>query len=214
MRLFEIKIELIEEVIDNIQYNCSDAIDAYKRSKRVLWRGVRRNKNAPFYKFGQLLKSHSPEKRKSISVNQTSETFKIINDALKTLNFEARRDNIICCSSDWVHASHYTSNSALFTNGQLYMIFPINGFNFIWSDKFKDFGGVTTNKLDLVKMENIDDAQKIISNCGFRKDNFVAALKSGNEIGINGEYIAIGEKYYKRYKKYFKEILGFNYAII
>lgn len=103
--------------------------------------------------------------------------------------------------------------------GKLFYIFPLNGFNYTWSTKYKDIGKLNVypneseeNALDLLnRLTYVDDtnfrsrtgketskipfsinvAKKIVHNLGFTDQQLSKALDSGHELAITGKYVAI-----------------------
>jgi hypothetical protein len=182
-----------DKIISLIERDCSESISYYKHAKLKLYRGFGDKT------ISKIVKLTSPENRVSRSINYSNDTFNLINQALKMLNFKCKRNNSVSCISDPIHARKYTVKSSMFGGrSPLCVTFPCNGFDFLWSSKFKDFGSASIKCINLnYDINNIDlnDAKKIVRDCGFRDDDFISALKSRNEIAIHGEYYAINFKY-------------------
>lgn len=140
--------------------DCSDAIAAMKVSRRFLYRGVSRS--APSIFIGK------PRKDRNTSLNP--EMSKEIDDKFFAAGFKAARRNSIFCSA--------SSQAAIY--GTVYLIFPVNGFNFTWSPIVHDF--ITSGNINVYNFDPI--------KVNYQSDNFVGALNSGNEIMVHGKYYA------------------------
>jgi hypothetical protein len=218
-------------LIQTIEKECSQALAAYKKTGKVLLRGVKKGKtNTPAYV------GRSWNERKVL--NSSPEGQKIFDYALQKMGISALRGNSIFTTSDSEQASSY---------GNLYIIIPKNGFQFSWAlrepDMVIDDVSILYNNNIIDKiMDNIDklveqgkmpsdasgyewqevlqfegyeasikylsDARypaaalkkisldKIINYQYIKNDisptnkDFNAAVKSGNEVLINGEYYA------------------------
>jgi hypothetical protein len=182
MRLYELEAgnrkELVNSNIDlyiqTIKTRCSDALSAMQTTKEFLYRGVQTGEINQF-------KGKSRESRKPLMTtgNQQEE----IDNILRNHGFEALRSNSIFCSSTMSQVQNY---------GRVYMIFPVNGFDFTWSPKYNDLFAVS----DLNQYATGEKLMNIIAGGDYRMNNFTAALGSGNEIMIKGEYYAFRNQKY------------------
>lgn len=182
MRLYELEAgnrkELVNSNIDlyiqTIKTRCSDALSAMQTTKEFLYRGVQTGEINQF-------KGKSRESRKPLMTtgNQQEE----IDNILRNHGFEALRSNSIFCSSTMSQVQNY---------GRVYMIFPVNGFDFTWSPKYNDLFAVS----DLNQYATGEKLMNIIAGGHYRMNNFTAALGSGNEIMIKGEYYAFRNQKY------------------
>lgn len=190
MKIFEIVQNKPKNFSDNkliefIERNCSDCLKDYRKTHRILYRGLRRVDDNIFV-------GTSPINRKSVDLPMLIQN--IFDDKFKQLHFDARRSNsIFCVPSAWT-ANKY---------GNAYMIFPINGFKFTWSPKVWDLynyiGGlenaskeVVKDTIMITKSMSLKEFQKEFK---FINENFSKALKTSNEIYIHGKYLALN--YYK-----------------
>lgn len=108
------------KLVNLIWRNCSDIVSVYKNANQVLYRGVN---GTP----GKIFKGDPVENRKPMS---SSSLLQQVYDAyLEKKGIAARRSNSIFCTADKQQAEMY---------GTLYIIFPINGFNYHWSQKHDD----------------------------------------------------------------------------
>jgi hypothetical protein len=180
MKIYEIeageKVE-IEQNFENfyslVEQNCSEALSAMKATKKFLYRGVKYAQHSAFH-------GKSRENRNTLDTSERSQ--RSIDFLLKHSGFTALRSNSIFCTSSSSFAGGY---------GLTYLIFPINGFAFTWAKRIRD----------LAFSEIQGDDPSLVSKYGFNGTNFVAALMSGNEIYIHGEYYACSVETYGAFMK-------------
>lgn len=103
-----------------LKRDCSQSIMAYKKTGAVLYRGIR-NSN-----YGEF-KAKTRDNRRPMDTGEKSHN--ILDKMLKASGFETTRSNSIFTSSSTAQANMY---------GDLYVIFPVNGFKFLWNEKYKD----------------------------------------------------------------------------
>ena len=123
-----------------IQRDCTDAIAIMKHQKAFIYRGVNGSPNA--------FVSRSRENRRSLTYAYGQS---VLDKILVAAGFTAIRSNSIFCSADSSVASTY---------GNLYFIFPKNGFEYSWSSKFRDSISLThkiEDKLGNVNTSITDD---------------------------------------------------------
>jgi hypothetical protein len=147
-----------------IERDCSDALYAMKKTGKLLYRGI---------KGHQLDIFHGKSRNYRQPLDSYENTQKNIDFYLRNSGFTALRSNSIFC----------TSGHAAGGYGTTYLIFPIDGFDFTWSEII---GDLVYSKLATLR----GDDPNLVSNYKFKKTNFVGALNSGNEIYIHGEYYA------------------------
>jgi hypothetical protein len=179
----DIETQQEEKYIELIQTNCSEALAVMQKSG-FLYRGVT---DAPAKAF----KGRSREDRNSLSSMDQMQA--IFDEAMKLYGFSALRSNSIFCSGSSVQAGCY---------GETYIIFPINGFNMLWSNKFKDMIGDAYHiQSTLARAMNSTDKmgaiQWFVRSYQFSDTNFGEAIKSGKEIMINGSYYAFDALHYR-----------------
>lgn len=150
-----------------IEYKCSDALKAMRQAKQVLYRGIQNPPSAAFH--GRSRNRRDPMMANTEFVHQ-------FNVELSKMGIAANRVNSISTTID--------SGVAHDFGDAVFYIFPINGFQFMWSSQVGDFG------LFFSKY-NVKPTKEMLQALAFSGDNFVAALKSGNEISIHGEYYAV-----------------------
>lgn len=209
MRINEIK-ELSEKDVINacrkISIQCSEFISEMKKTQSFLYRGVDYSIDAQ-----PIFIANSPKDRKP--TGQTQREQYILDMMLALEGFEALRSNSVSCSSVL---------SEIMRFGRPYMIFPINGFAFTWSEIINDIGSDGDLNMELGECDkdytfDIRENKKKITDCGisefiknckFQNGNMQAALQSGNEISVHGRYFAISRYYIDIVSDYFKIVEG------
>lgn len=209
MRLFEFLKpgEIQDNILDHdklrefIIHNCSDFLKEAKG--KLLRRGIKSNKD--------IFLGRSRNNREPSATD--AEASKLIDEKLSSAGFIALRSNSIFCSA----------SEQINEFGKEYIIYPINGYSFTWSLQIRDLTrtlGLTTKAIELYKDNDFrlwpdqDYAKRLLTKTSnslknleilspieyvehyrFRKDHMIAALNSGNEILINGSYVAIRFEY-------------------
>jgi hypothetical protein len=157
-----------------IERDCSDALSAMRTTHLPLWRGF----NSP---LGDIFKGRTRDKRITYTTQAVVETF---NEELARAGIEANRSNSMSCTAKAIDANSF---------GDLYYIFPLNGFNFSWSSKIEDFGSVFGHydtAFGVMEAFNLDEDDSWVEAFDYKGYDFMSALRSGHEISINGEYYA------------------------
>jgi hypothetical protein len=193
--------------VDFIQEKCSQIIDIYQDTEKLLYRG-----------YGGLVEkdifiSQSPINREPVDSSPTaSEIFDL---ALQQDGIKALRSNSIFAVSKILRAVDYAKH-----HNQVFAIFPINSFDYCWNANdddmvLTDLGMLrtleirptfySTNdetfKAAKTKLENevyessnkIKDeyAQKILDYFEPRNFDIRTAIMNAHEVWIHGSYIAI-----------------------
>lgn len=164
--------------IDDIRTNCSDSLSVMQKYKHLLFRGL--HINTPKVIWGDTPKDRRPR-------NTPWHVQTMLDNLLRKAGFKALRSNSIFCSGSEYMAQDY---------GDMFMVFPFNGFNFTWSpnvaDLFEDFNDQDLRKIKTMIQKNGDAAQWFVKNFNFlNNENFPGALASNHEILIQGKYVAI-----------------------
>jgi hypothetical protein len=157
--------------------DCSESIAAMQATNTFLYRGMS-NIVSPDIFIGR-----SREHRNSLTFKPS--VSKQIDKQFIKAGFKTHRSNSIFCTS---------LAGVAVTYGRLYMIFPINGFDFAWSSEVYDFA--TNNRLATIANINPKEFDPI--EFSYSDTNLKGALMSGKEIMIHGTYYAF------RYSKYGK----------
>lgn len=206
MRLYEINSNqknlmgyTNEDLLDLIKKDCSKAYNILLTTNRVLYRGVK-NKQTDAY----IASSHSFRN----PVDTDAEFHVAFNEIVTIAGFKANRSNSIFCTSDLSMAEGY---------GWPYAIFPFDTSNILWSAKIKDMYRTIEQPgiIDMLlaktivkdfknfnKTDNKEEfARQFIQKWKFKDTDLLSALKSKNEVLVNGYYYAVS---YRRLIKMFQ----------
>jgi len=163
------------KVVNFIKTNCSDILKLYQRSGQYLYHGFKEKHQLLF--LGNPRTDRKPR-------NSEPKFQEAIDNHLKDAGFKALRSNSIFCVPLRRRSSYY---------GSPYIIFPLNGFNYTWSDKFFDIYVCDKD----IEIYLPFDAKTFIKNVGFKNNEGIEkALNIDNEICINGNYVAIASELY------------------
>lgn len=196
-----------EKIISYVEHHCGIFLNAARTSKRLLFRGLNDTNENVFV-------SRPREDRKT---KGSTESFaKKLNRCFELVGLIPRNRTISCVSN--TNTSNY---------GKLYIIFPLNGFNFSWSSKIPDVGSLTLFDVEEwrqygeddianalvslynIKLEEINSkfAANVINLLGFKNHNLVHAMTKHNkisgqpnsyyEIAIAGNYVGINHEFAK-----------------
>lgn len=154
---------------DIISAKCSEALAEMRRTGECLYRGIQNPSSRAFH--GMSRTNRLPMMNNITFVHE-------FNAELRKMGIVANRINSISTTINRSIASDF--------GDALFYIFPINGFKFMWAEHVNDFG------LFFSKY-NVKPTKQMLEALGFSGSNFAAALQSGNEISIHGEYYAIEE---------------------
>lgn len=198
MRIYEIehgeKQQVMPGFSDNdvlkiLEKNCSQAWSAMVQTKKMLFRGM-----------GSESRSILHAKTR---IDRTTATFdkprQQIDSAFAELGFKALRSNSISTTSSYGEAGNF---------GNVYIILPKDGFDFTWSPVVADFGTMTGGAYDrndlpklLAKYECDSVADLLLNVMRYTNENFPAAVASGHEVSISGEYYALSsDDFYTKIK--------------
>jgi|AntAceMinimDraft_17_1070374.scaffolds.fasta_scaffold05100_6 hypothetical protein len=120
MYLNESKIETIEEFTELVKRDCSEFLKEIKPSKHFLYRGV----TSSLGDMG-IKTPRSDRKPKDTS----AEAHEYIGKVFKKYHGWNPRTEGVFCSGDENYTHHY---------GRPYIIFPVNGYKYLWSSKIAD----------------------------------------------------------------------------
>lgn len=182
-----------EKIIALLTTECSDAISAMKSAGTFLYRGFKSASSTPDAFHGK-----PREDRRSLHSNPKVQV--AFDENMKIYGFATNRSNSIFCTSAKKRTAIY---------GYPYLIFPKNGFNFLWSPKVYDLfsepiidGWAETI---LQSSNKPAAAQEFVRRFEYTDNDFAAALEKGNEVMISGEYYAFSAK---NISEAFKNIYG------
>lgn len=167
----------VDDVLNVIRKNCSEAWSAMSTAKKMLYRG--------FDDERLILHAKTRIDRTTATLNEPRER---IDAAFKNLGFTALRTNSISCISSFGEAGNF---------GSVYIIIPKDGFSFTWSPVVEDFGTMTGGAYDrddlpklMRKYECNSVEELLVDVMRYTNKNFPAAIASGHEVSISGEYYA------------------------
>lgn len=177
------EFDKITEIIEN---NCSDILKLYRETGSMLYRGVR-GIFVPYFIQNQV--ENRRPKDTSLADQEKVDTL------LKGGGFTALRSNSIFASGSFFNANAY---------GQVYDVFPFNGFAYTWSTKLNDFyEKYDAYPYDVYTLKNIKLPEELIKTYGFTNTNIKNALNSSNEILIYGKCLLVkGSMYEKSLNKF------------
>jgi hypothetical protein len=177
------------DVFNILKKNCSQIWTAMVQTNKMLFRGM-----------GE---EDRPVIHAKTRIDRTTATFteprKQIDAAFTDLGFKAIRTNSISTTSSYGEAGNF---------GDVYVILPKDGFAFTWSPVVEDFGSMTggaysTNDLPrlMAKYDCNSVKELLVVVMRYTDQNLPAAIASGNEVSITGEYYALdAEAFYNKIK--------------
>jgi len=204
-----IEAATFKSTLNKILLECSEICSIYKQSGNILLRGMK----------SQTKSILSLSARTDRKPKDSPETFhNALNRWFEKHGYIANRSNGVFCSSNInILRPYYNRDKYGAMTTGLYMIFPKNGFHFTWledcSDLYLARGNFYSNMkkiyqrfddddwhddteyntvLSQYPIEIQDDAiDQLMDRYKPRKDDITAAIKSGNEIIIVGDYYAV-----------------------
>jgi len=205
----------VAKIAKFIEKNCTEALAAVSRADQLIFRGI-----VERHTKGPVFLGSSRERDRTVDGTSSALAMKICDTYLRTGGFEALRGNSIFCG-DESEAKKW---------GELYMIFPINGFKFTYSidhtgSNADDYmlpacrsgvGDYFSNALGKVKCPVLSkipnpielnkkfleiEAQKFIKTNKFRKTNLAHCLQLGHDFWFVGNFLAVHHKYRNKLNK-------------
>jgi len=208
--------DIILDFIEKIKDDCSDILQIYNKTGRILFRGFDKLSGPIYYDVKPREDRHPLD----TPINQQ----KYINDFLTDNGFIANRSNSFFCTADPNRAVMY---------GKPYIVFPKNGFDYTYGntiDLYKEYNNsLRHNKdiMDLLKSIQQDGfgniSQRIaqyydeypqfkdflfnfLSELKFANTHLNSALTSNYEVLIKGSCHLIDIKVYLNNKEYFNNL--------
>lgn len=131
--------------------NCKEIIKVYKELNRnnferekFLFRGIKSNDDAL---YGKPFEARKPK-------DSNRDLHELVNDAINNLGFTANRENAMFVTGDRSQASGY--------GHALYIMFPVDGFSFTWSQTVKDLVLDSGKKLDMMDKEVVNQLRNMV----------------------------------------------------
>jgi hypothetical protein len=170
-----------------LRQHCKTSLNLFLSNGHVLYCGIRAHgfnpsfEVMPLYFIGESPKSRVP--KDSPTKLQT-----LIDGMLLAQNFKAVRSNSIFCSP---------SPSTVVQYGKRHMIFPIDPFDFTYSDilndLYEDFhdSDILQARRSVENLGSEKASRRFVQEWQFEQDNYEAALNSGNEVYVHGKFVAV-----------------------
>ncbi len=133
--------------------NCKEIIKVYKELNRndfskgrFLYRGIRSSDDAL---YGKPFDARKPK-------DSNRDLHELVNGTINNLGLPANRENSMFVTGDRSQASGYGNS--------LYIMFPIDGFTFTWSQTVKDLVLDSSKRQDLLDKEVISKIREMVKN--------------------------------------------------
>lgn len=190
------KIKLYEQFFDHIKDEFSQIIKIYKitsKEDKFLFRGIRTNNNE------KILSLYIKENRNPRDTPKEIHNF--FNKTMKSLGFYTNRSNSIFCTPSIQQAKFY---------GKPYIVFPKNGFKYVWGKEIKDLYSilVKVNHRELKKIYKQNKLSFFIGKQLYYAENEKKLKDFYNQIvNMLMEILdrIFGEKYQQRKEEFLKE---------
>lgn len=193
MKINEVLMTDQEQIIEKIKKECSEILNIYNSTKDVLYRGDKTHSEDYFYDYPR---SNRPP------VNSDPTPIKFIDQTLNFLGFKALRSNSIYTISSFRHAKKFRGG------GEIYVIFPTNGFNYTWCTNIPD---ICVSNFEMSKLLSIpalvppnydysdlysheltaNDMLAIQKEFNFKNNDIKTAIKREHEVWFNSKYYAV-----------------------
>lgn len=197
MRLFEFKKDTSEILMHLIERKCSDILKIYRAEKKVFYRGIKSKE--PY------IIANSPIDRQPFDTPLNIHG--VVEDKLKAAGFKARRSNSIFASSSLIVAREFSTRA-----GNIFIVFPLNGFEFTTSELFKDFTndaytlftpGPNSTKLNVDDFYSkiLDmDPEYFVDKYQFQNTSISSPLQNGHEVYIHGKYLLVNKDLFPKFE--------------
>jgi hypothetical protein len=181
MKIFEVIDENnFNSIKEFIEINCSDILKFYKETGNMLYRGI--------HNFDPYLVTNVITNRKPVDTPLSIQ--KVTDARLKEAGFTALRSNSIFCFGDSLYCAYY---------GNIYLVFPFNGFSYTWSYYIKDFYEEydTRFKKEMNNISNMSSSD-FIKSFGFTNKYLKDACNTPNEILIHRKCLLLNHSVYNQ----------------
>jgi transcription antitermination factor NusG len=132
----------MDNVFKALAKNCKEIVKVYKElnrnsftKQRFMYRGIKSSADAL---YGKPFDARKPK-------DSNVDLHELVNDTINSLGFEANRGNAMFVTGDRSQASGYGSS--------LYVMFPVDGFTYTWSQVEKDLVLDSGKRLSLIDKE-------------------------------------------------------------
>lgn len=143
----------MENLFKALSKNCSQIIKVYKEINRnnfnqnkFLYRGIRSSDDAL---YGKPYDARKPK-------DSDGELHELLNNAMDSAGLKAKRDNSTFMTGDRSQASGYGNS--------LYIMFPVDGFQFTWSKREKDLILDSSKRKDMMDNNVVTEIIEIIQD--------------------------------------------------
>lgn len=161
-----------------LRRDCSEYISLLEVTSAHLYRGIDGKPD--------LFKGYPRDNRDNLHTSPVHTN--IINQLLKIAGMEANRNNSLFVTSDLDDAGSY---------GELYYIFPINGFKYTWTSAYDLIGSQILRKVRQSESNWKDKTEELLKILHPMNTKIEAAIEAGNEILLLGSYYALRRSVYK-----------------
>lgn len=131
--------------------NCKEIIKVYKELNRnnferekFLFRGIRSSDDAL---YGKPFEARKPK-------DSNRELHELVNGAINKMGFDSNRENSMFVTGDRSQAAGYGYG--------LYIMFPVDGFKFTWSQTVKDLILDSSKKLEMLDKDVVAEIREIV----------------------------------------------------
>lgn len=135
--------EEYDKIAAIIKTQCSEFVEAYRKTDQVLYRGLSTSHRGGVFK-GRPPQDRAPKDSSKLA----SEMFDLV---CQKLGIKALRSNSIFTSSDYTMAQTFKGTG---TQGTIYVIIPVNGADYSWSKFHKDLV-ITESSLMMAKTSDV-----------------------------------------------------------
>jgi hypothetical protein len=175
-----------DAIISFIKEKCSDILVLYRENRKVLYRGIASSE--------KYLIDESPVNRLPRDTPRFLSF--AIDDKLQAAGFKALRSNSIFCTGRENDAIAYADG------GSLYVIFPVNGFDYTYC-KYRDL--TEEMEYNVPQIQNMS-TDKFIKDLEFKDTDLGFAMHTGVEVYLHGKYAAVRYNSFSTY--WFQDWLG------
>lgn len=163
----------MDNLFKALSKHCKEIIKVYKElnkntftTQRFIYRGTRSSEDAL---YGKPFEARKPK-------DSNTELHDMVNATLKHNGFEANRENAMFVTGDRSQASGYGYS--------LYVMFPVDGFKFTWSQTVKDLVLDSGKKLEMMDRDIVDQIRAIVTDA--KKANPELPFPYPNELFSSG----------------------------